>query len=327
VLPQKYLPYPVYALSGGNKKKMSLYLSQLAYPSLLLLDECTTGVDPVAAEAIVQQLLQLKPSQGMIFASHRIDECTSLCTRVLMLHDGKVFFDGPVGAFEQIASLFYQVDIVFATAPPATAPADHMSSTSTHADNTRMKYSFSSPELSEAAALGSTRGGGSRKPSAEKKLGDSSVLSALQSLLLGNELTEAQQTQHVDQFDGLKKLFVELNALPSGKSGRSRKAPYESSTAEQSASSKRARSQLDSGNAASDTGAEFEHCEKLERMVEYSPSLVRLTFEKSTVEVTVIWGILQRFKEKGLILRYAFRAMDMEETLAIIIESSKYSRR
>lgn len=111
IVPRRYLDYPVRTLSGGNKKKLLVLLAKMGRPSLLLLDECTSGVDPVAAEAIVASLGRLDASQSLLFASHRLDECLAICGRVLMLHRGQAYFDGPMEAFDDIAQLFYQVDV------------------------------------------------------------------------------------------------------------------------------------------------------------------------------------------------------------------------
>jgi ABC-type lipoprotein export system ATPase subunit len=90
-VPDRYLDYPCQSLSGGNKKKVAVALANLFRPSLLLLDEPTSGVDPVAADQIIrmllpqtqtqpggepqqpqqQQQLQQRP-QGILFASHRM---------------------------------------------------------------------------------------------------------------------------------------------------------------------------------------------------------------------------------------------------------------
>jgi len=108
----KYLHYPVHALSGGNKKKLSIAVANLGSPRMLLLDECTSGIDPVSAELVINYLLTLEPRQGLLFASHRIDECTRVCGRVVMLDQGRRLIDTDVRAFDDMANLFYQVDVV-----------------------------------------------------------------------------------------------------------------------------------------------------------------------------------------------------------------------
>jgi ABC-type multidrug transport system ATPase subunit len=127
ILSAKYFLYPVSALSGGNKKKLAVLLANLASPSLLMLDECTSGVDPIAAQRIVAHLKaellaesvlytdnerSLSQQQGLLFSSHRIDECGALCDRVVILNEGSVCFDGSIRAFENLATLFFQVDVV-----------------------------------------------------------------------------------------------------------------------------------------------------------------------------------------------------------------------
>lgn len=82
-------------------------------PQLLLLDECTTGVDPLAAAKIVEFLKhQLQPQQGLLFASHRIDETISVCNKVLLLYRGQKYIDGDIRSFNEVAFKFYQVDVM-----------------------------------------------------------------------------------------------------------------------------------------------------------------------------------------------------------------------
>ena len=60
-----------------------------------------------------------------------------------------------------------------------------------------------------------------------------------------------------------------------------------------------------------------------ERVVEYSPTLIRLTFEKRLVPLTEVWSILGDLKRENVLERYSFRSMGMEEALATIIASTK----
>ena len=112
VLLEKYNRHQVSALSGGNKKKLSLILANMAQPSLLLLDECTTGLDPLAGQTALNYLKSCSSNrQGMLFSSHRIDECLQICTRIIMMHKGKLIFDGSASLFDRLACEFFQVDV------------------------------------------------------------------------------------------------------------------------------------------------------------------------------------------------------------------------
>lgn len=114
-LPSKYLSYPIQALSGGTRKKLFVRQANIGHPAVLFLDECTTGVDPIAAQRIVAYLKALDQQniqQGRLFASHRIDESIDVCSQVLMLVDGQVYFHAPITIFEALVCNYYQVDVV-----------------------------------------------------------------------------------------------------------------------------------------------------------------------------------------------------------------------
>lgn len=113
IIPSKYFAYPVRTLSGGTRKKLSVCVANTGAPALLMLDECTTGVDPIAAERIVRYLKHAvdSESQALLFASHRIDESLAVCERVLMLVEGQVYLDAPIHCMHDLAHRFYQVDI------------------------------------------------------------------------------------------------------------------------------------------------------------------------------------------------------------------------
>jgi ABC-type multidrug transport system ATPase subunit len=117
-IPDRYRFFPVRALSSGNKRKLSLTIAQEHKPCLLLLDECTSGVDPLAADEMIRYLRRCRIEDvnnrmngSMLFSSHRLDECVTLCDRLLMLHEGMIIFDGPSESLLQQMEEFYRVDI------------------------------------------------------------------------------------------------------------------------------------------------------------------------------------------------------------------------
>jgi hypothetical protein len=60
----------------------------------------------------------------------------------------------------------------------------------------------------------------------------------------------------------------------------------------------------------------------IERVVVYSDTLLRLTFEKRLVSMSALWTRLSEWRAQGLVAKHSFRAMDMEEVLATLIATS-----
>lgn len=99
-------------LSGGNKKKLAVEIASLGEVPLLLLDEVTSGIDPVSTDGITRHLQRLSASTALIFSSHRIDESLRVCSRVIVLEEGRIVFDGSSAKFDAcFASKLFQVDI------------------------------------------------------------------------------------------------------------------------------------------------------------------------------------------------------------------------
>jgi ABC-2 type transport system ATP-binding protein len=78
-------------LSMGNRKKVSIVQSLLHQPKLLILDEPTTGLDPLM-QANFFELLRSENSKGMtiFYSSHILSEVQMLCRRVAIIKEGKI---------------------------------------------------------------------------------------------------------------------------------------------------------------------------------------------------------------------------------------------
>ena len=83
------------ALSGGMKQKLGLACALVQKPELLLLDEPSVGVDPISRRELWQMVQGLVDEGiGVIWSTAYLDEAER-CGHVLLLHEGKLLFEGP----------------------------------------------------------------------------------------------------------------------------------------------------------------------------------------------------------------------------------------
>ncbi|EAT39839.1 AAEL008386-PA, partial [Aedes aegypti] len=76
--------------SGGNKRKLSTALALLANPTVVYLDEPTTGMDPGAKRQLWNVILNVKKSgKSIVLTSHSMEECEALCTRLAIMVNGE----------------------------------------------------------------------------------------------------------------------------------------------------------------------------------------------------------------------------------------------
>ena len=85
------------SLSGGQKQKLALACILALEPSLIILDEPTANLDPIATKDIIQTISLLKEERsfGLIIIEHKLDGWTDLAERCLLLNRrGEMFYDG-----------------------------------------------------------------------------------------------------------------------------------------------------------------------------------------------------------------------------------------
>lgn len=75
--------------SGGNKRKLSTAVALIGDPSVVYLDEPTTGMDPVAKRYLWNALCKVRDNgKCIILTSHSMEECEALCTRLAIMVNG-----------------------------------------------------------------------------------------------------------------------------------------------------------------------------------------------------------------------------------------------
>ena len=82
-------------LSGGMRRRLSLARALVNDPRLLLLDEPTTGLDPQARHLMWERLqLLLQQGKSILLTTHFMDEAERLCTRLLVMDQGRKIAEG-----------------------------------------------------------------------------------------------------------------------------------------------------------------------------------------------------------------------------------------
>jgi peptide/nickel transport system ATP-binding protein len=92
-----YEKYP-HELSGGMRQRVMIAAAIVCRPKLLIADEPTTALDVATQDSILKLLkkLNLKYHMGILFISHNLRVINELCSRVLVMKDGKILEEGTV---------------------------------------------------------------------------------------------------------------------------------------------------------------------------------------------------------------------------------------
>jgi ABC-2 type transport system ATP-binding protein len=97
----------VRALSGGQRRRLSIAQAFIGNPSLIVLDEPTTGLDPEQRASLRGVLTRHAGVATVLLATHQTEDISALCDRVIILDEGRIRFDGAVS--ELIATAAGQV--------------------------------------------------------------------------------------------------------------------------------------------------------------------------------------------------------------------------
>lgn len=86
---------PIRTLSGGTRQKVSAVIAFLFRPSILILDEPTAGLDPIASSNLKDKILKERDlGKTFILTSHIMSELEELSEHIVFLLEGKIFFEG-----------------------------------------------------------------------------------------------------------------------------------------------------------------------------------------------------------------------------------------
>ncbi|RME86522.1 MAG: ABC transporter ATP-binding protein, partial [Planctomycetota bacterium] len=81
-------------LSKGYRQRVGFCEALLGYPPLMILDEPTSGMDPLQKNELLQWIQSLVPDHSILFSSHILRDVERICSHVIILNQGEVMAQG-----------------------------------------------------------------------------------------------------------------------------------------------------------------------------------------------------------------------------------------
>ena len=106
------LEKPIGKLSKGYKQRVGLAQALLHDPEVLIMDEPTAGLDPNQIKQFRENIQRLGRTKTVLISTHILQEVEAVADRVLLIHNGRLLFDGPRVDLEENGSLeepFYRL--------------------------------------------------------------------------------------------------------------------------------------------------------------------------------------------------------------------------
>lgn len=100
-------------LSFGEKQRLAIAYALITEPELLILDEPTNGLDPIAIVELREILLKLNRefNTTIIISSHAINELETLVNKVMFLKNGEIVEDGLLEEIKEKCSVYIEIEV------------------------------------------------------------------------------------------------------------------------------------------------------------------------------------------------------------------------
>ncbi|XP_040023136.2 retinal-specific phospholipid-transporting ATPase ABCA4a isoform X3 [Gasterosteus aculeatus] len=109
--------------SGGNRRKLSTAIAMIGCPALVLLDEPTTGMDPLSRRFLWNSIMSvIQDRRAVVLTSHSMEECEALCTRLAIMVNGSFKCLGTIQHLKYKFGDGYVVTMKIRAAKPGCAP-------------------------------------------------------------------------------------------------------------------------------------------------------------------------------------------------------------
>jgi ABC-2 type transport system ATP-binding protein len=109
---QEIVEKPIGKLSKGLRQRVGLAQALLHDPEVLIMDEPTAGLDPNQIRQFRALVARFRAQKTLLISTHILQEVDAIADRVLLIHGGRLVFDGTPGAMQENGSLeepFYRL--------------------------------------------------------------------------------------------------------------------------------------------------------------------------------------------------------------------------
>ena len=134
-------------LSRGNKQKIALVAAFMTIPDIVVLDEPTSGLDPIMQDAFLELIRSEQKNGVTIFmSSHYLQEVAEVCTRVLLMKNGRIVEDLSAERLQRASGKLVRVVSKKAVIPPPHAK-QATTTDNEHGVTTEFSYDGPIPQL------------------------------------------------------------------------------------------------------------------------------------------------------------------------------------
>jgi ABC-2 type transport system ATP-binding protein len=108
---QGVIHQPIETLSKGFKRRVGLAQAILHDPPVLIMDEPTDGLDPNQKHEVRELIRAMAQNKAIVVSTHILEEVSAVCTRAIIIAQGKLLFDGTPDELAALSTLHNAVSV------------------------------------------------------------------------------------------------------------------------------------------------------------------------------------------------------------------------